>query len=397
MTRQPVSFLLGAGFSKPADYPLAQKLNKKFANLSRDEFSIYSDMTARFHGGDLPPSDWDKDTCIFAERLTDYFKSQVGTQDNFDYEKFYDWCRARRKDTELDQSLRALAADRRLDAETLLLRFADFVFKQLLAQKLRDWYPAVHKIDGPPKYVRFLELIERLAERGHTLHFHSLNHDLFFESLSSTDTMGGELDDGFTELNSPYFGRLEMYSDKEGGHFVYKVRLPFFSDKFDSQFNLYKLHGSVDHYYFSREEGRTTVKTRRKTKPNQLIKQIGRGEEAEYVEDMSNYHPNILSGKTSKIEKYDSDPYVSTVVDHFESNLEKSNSLFVIGYGFGDEGINKRINEYFAQRRRTQLVVIDVDKPDIPAPLNESSVFYDGGVEKFSLQKVWERLLATES
>ena len=44
-----ISFLLGAGFSRPAGYPLANELNARFACLQEHQFTIHTDGGAWFH------------------------------------------------------------------------------------------------------------------------------------------------------------------------------------------------------------------------------------------------------------------------------------------------------------------------------------------------------------
>jgi len=43
------SFLIGAGFSKPAGYPLATEINKKFKNLTNQDFFICTAKEAKQH------------------------------------------------------------------------------------------------------------------------------------------------------------------------------------------------------------------------------------------------------------------------------------------------------------------------------------------------------------
>ena len=389
MANPSISFLIGAGFSKPAGYPLAQEINELFVGLRESEFSTHTDGSAWFNEGEPGPNDWftRKTERLFVERIISYYCDQVVT-DTFHYESFYDWYKALRAGREADRNVEVMASELDRSIEDLLLNF-DLIFNQLLAQPLSKRPPQVHLGRGlPVSHARFLNLVEALGEK-HVLHFHSLNHDLFFESLSSTDAMKGELADGFTELGSPFYGTLRRVkkepNDNEG--FSYTVRLPYFAGEFGSRFNLYKLHGSVDHYIFNDTE-RATVKNKHGIGPNDLLKEVRQDEELRYVSENSNYHPSFLSGTTFKTRKYDSTPYYSSIFEHFTSNLSASSVLVVIGYGFGDTEINRMIEENFLDQKGAKLLIVDVREPDLPSTFGERSEFFPGGVSDFDGEEI---------
>lgn len=393
MMSDEVSFLMGAGFSKPAGYPLASEINDSFIGLRADDFTIHSDGTAWFHEGDPLPNDrfMNKKERVFAERLLDYYVHKVESPSSFHYEDFYDWYKELLRGEAQDSTVDSIADDLGRRARGLLLNF-DLTFNQLLAGELRKWYPAVHKARGPRTHARFLELVEGLASDGLSLHFHSLNHDLFFESLSSTDAMSGELEDGFSELGSPFYGRLVVFPDEGEGPFVYKVRLPVFAGQYDSQFNLYKLHGSVDFYTFNDDGEQRTIRCKRAVRHNELMKEVGEGVDAEYKEDTTNYHPSFLSGTTYKTRNYDSTPYYESVFDHFLRNLESSDVLIVLGYGFEDAEINRMLEECFCDREGTYMLIIDVEKPNVKTSVRCSVDYFSGGVEEFDHTNVLKRV-----
>jgi hypothetical protein len=387
-----VSFLLGAGFSKPAGYPLAQELNDTFRTLCADEITIHSDGTAWFNEGSPHPNDqfMRRKERKFIEQLTEYYVSEVLGSSDYHYEEFYDWYKRLLREEESDATVEAIAEDLNRGAVNLLLQF-DQTFNQLLANEITKWHPEVHKIDGPEPYQRFLEVTSRLASQGHTLHFHTLNHDLFFETLSSTDVMGGGLDDGFTEFGSPFYGKIRqrLPDSNEGGKgwVSYTVRLPHFTGNFGSQFNLYKVHGSVDFYIYSRDERLSTVRCPRGVDHGDLLKEVHSDEGLQYRSDPGNYHPSFLSGTTYKKMKYDATPYYERVFECFERNLLRSNLLVVIGYGFCDEAINDLLKEHFTSRAGTKLVVVDKSEPKVPDYIGEY-VGFTGGVEQLPAEEI---------
>jgi len=236
----------------------------------------------------------------------------------------------------------------------------------------------------PRSHATFLDFIESLANRGYTLHFHTLNHDLFFESLSSTDAIQGALSDGFAELGSPYYGTFQNVIFREDGNtdsFSYTVRLSYYTGKFDSQFNLYKLHGSVNYYVFN-DEDRATVKTKRGIGPNDLLKEVKTDRMLKYESDFGNYYPNFLSGTTYKTLRYDSTPYYDEVFRRFRENLETTSILIVIGYGFADSEINRLLETHFLNSNHSIIIDIDVKQPNMPQAIAKSSQYFPGGVKE---------------
>lgn len=398
MSQTSISFLIGAGFSKPADFPLAGEINENFVGLKENDFTIHSDGTAWFHDGEPNPNDWfmNKTERVFTERLLEYYCNEVVTPESFHYEEFYDWYKALRNGRTSDENIQHLASELDRDLGTLLLRF-DLTFNQLLAQPLSKRPPEVHHCHGLPRsHAQFLSLIEVLGQK-HVLHIHSLNHDIFFESLSSTDAIQGELADGFTDLGSPYYGTLQHVVNGDGANggdwFSYTVRLPYFADKFDARYNLYKLHGSIDYYVFN-DPKRTTVKNKRGIGPSDLMKEVTEDGSLRYESDYSNYHPSFLSGTTYKALKYDSTPYYRSVFEHFKENLSKASVLVVVGYGFGDSEINRMVENHFLCRRDSKVFVIDVHKPESPPIFEEASQYCPGGVSDFDYDDLLTSIMA---
>ena len=388
MPDRPISFLLGAGFSVPAGYPTAAQLNGVFMILKAGQLSIHSDGSAWFHGGNPGPNDWmSLDQRTFVERLLGHYAHRVVTPDAFHYEAFYDWYKALRRGEITDPATEALADDLSSDFGSLLLEF-DHTFNQLLAAPLTCWYPEVHHCSGsPPTHARFLELVEWLGDRHSAVQVHTLNHDLFFESLAHSDAMIRGFSDGFVELGSPYYGVVEKPVDGPGGkgYVSYRVRLRYFVDAFDAPFNLYKLHGSVDRYSY-RDGGPTTVKSRWGVALTRLKKEVpDKSGQLRYEEDPSNYHPDFLSGTTYKTLLYDSSPYYKAVFERFKHNLEQSKTLVVIGYSFGDRVINTLIEQHLLNRPGTGIVVIDIAQPSMPDAIARRSRYAGGGVSSFDL------------
>ena len=72
-------------------------------------------------------------------------------------------------------------------------------------------------------------------------------------------------------------------------------------------------------------------------------------------EDVS---PDFLSGRTEKTKKYSRDKHYIDLFERFKENLQKSELLIVIGYGFQDCGINDYLVKNFLDKGK-QMIVID--------------------------------------
>ncbi len=130
---------------------------------------------------------------------------------------------------------------------------------------------------------------------------------------------------------------------------TYMVRLAKYTGKYNTNFRLYKLHGSLDYEIFYRSEEGVFV-------PDIYLKSrfgIGHTEHYKEVVDEDgqltyqnswiNYHSDFLSGTSSKIKRYNEPLLFSKLFKHFEENLKKSSKLIMIGYGAKDIEINKMI------------------------------------------------------
>lgn len=383
MTKAPISFLLGAGFSKPAGYPLAAEINEKFVGLKENEISIHTDGSARFNEGKPKSDDWFphlRNERLFVERLLNYYCSSViSPPDSFHYETFYDWYKdiqnGHKKDERVEEIVTQLEG-----CLTECLRCFDSTFNQLVAQLLYRSPQELQSGQGFSRpYALFLDLVRNLR-REHVLHFHTLNHDLFFESLSGTDAIQGDLGDGFTKLGSPYYGALWHNSKR-------KVHLPYFSGVFDSPINLYKLHGSIDQWIFPSEEQKV-IKTEPGVGPNDLLEEVAEGNELKYERHYGDPCCEFLSGVRYKIANYKSHPYYEKVFECFKSNLGCSNVLIVIGYGFKDTEINSLLRKHFLSRSGVRMLIMDVQKPSLQPDIENRSEFFRGGVSDFDYSKL---------
>lgn len=371
-----ISLLLGAGFSVNKGYPTSSKLNLKLLNLKSKDFCISTAGTiAWLQDGQHDPFWYSSyyGIKIFTLELIQFYAKQY----EFDYEEFYDYYKQNAKD---DPKFNDFCDDFRrknhIETDNInLLRELDNVYNQLIAGFLVDgegkkFYPPEHCC-GPiyPGYTGFLNCLRSWGEK-YKVHIHTLNHDLFFETFKSSDWLMGELDDGFKELGSPYYGDFQER---------FKVRLPYFANIYESKFCLYKLHGSVDQFPFHIENYGidTYIKIKLGIGTDGLYKEIlGDNNTPKYINDWINYHSDFLSGTTSKILRYREPWYYEKVFKHFEQNLFNSDKLIIVGYGCRDGEINNLIDKHI--KKGCNVFVVD------PFPHDRTFEF----CEKFSAQLV---------
>ena len=353
------SLLLGAGFSVNQGYPTANQLNEKLTSLDPEDFWIHTDGTVVLRD--------EKDPCwyssyakgkFFIIELIDFY--QKHSQKDFNYEEFYDFYSEIYRNgieiPEFNDFCENFRKEHHSDINNHnLLSKTNNIFNQLIGHFLIDnkgnrFYEPVHY--GKPiflGYTGFLNCLEKWGENG-VVHIHTLNHDIFFEIFKSSDWIQGSMDDGFKELGSPYYGDL---GEK------YKVRLPYFTNEYREKYRLYKLHGSVDQFPFHiQDEGiETYVKIKLGIGTSDLFKEVEKDRRLTYINGWINYHPDFLSGTTSKILRYREPWYYEKVFNHFENNLENSEMLVLIGYGCGDIEVNNLIKEKFDYLNKPILVV----------------------------------------
>lgn len=346
-----ISLLLGAGFSANQGYPTASQINQKLTDLDPEDFWIQSDGTLEMKNrGDLDPCTYSSyyKVKFFLIDLIKLYKNLKQT--NFNYEEFYDFYneiqRGENNIKEFDVFCESFKCKFQLSINNIdLLSKTNIILNQLIGQFLIDkegnkFYKKTRytkpKLDG---YTGFLNCLEKWGQ-GNIVHIHSLNHDIFLESFNNSDWIQANLCDGFDEKDSPYYGKIGNNQ---------KIQLSYFSNEYQKQYRLYKLHGSIDQFPFHTTKNgiETYIKIKAGIKTTDLIKKIENEENSKYINDWINYHPDFLSGTTSKILRYNESIYYKRIFKHFEANLQSSKVLIIIGYGFNDIEINNVLNKKY--------------------------------------------------
>jgi len=359
-----ISFLLGAGFSAPAGYPIGNALNQKLLNCTGDEFAFNSDGRIMFRTDGKKPTigyktsyDFEFDFC---RDLIQYFNKIKGY---FDYEEFFDFFVDDAKtDSGVIDFFQTSSYGQEKDLTQLLFAIKN-IYNQLITYYLKDengkaWYDDAPIIIGASffGYTGILNCLKKMREESE-LNVHTLNHDLFFERLDRSEWLNGELCDGFEELGSPYYGNLNIENAN------YKCRLPYYTGNYATGFRLFKLHGSKDYAIFYGTKGSSLVpdkyvKTPYRVGVSNLYKEIKNEQgDLSYEYCWVNYHADFLTGTTAKIRRYDEPILFKPLFEKFINNLATAEKLIIIGYGGKDNEINKIIFENFDFKHKPSFII----------------------------------------
>jgi len=399
-----ISFLIGSGFSVPADISSTKEINKTVSNTKKDQFYYSTDQSAGFLFGKAYVNNRHEhieERKFVEEFLSFYNREIIGNKNIFNYEKFYDFFLEVYENKNINSKLETFLREfnekngkgysRPLDS---YLREFNIVFPQLIKSMVWKDFGKTRLAPGPSgvyppnfDYGNFLNFIINLPE-NYLLHVHSMNHDLLMESFNDAEPFNGKLDDGFTTNGSQVYGELDIPDSNLSKH-TYYVRLPVFADKYESRFRLYKLHGSIDRYRLYSGDEKRIIKVLRWVTPSSVCLEQNKQNGPEY-EGSENSHikrvPDFLTGTEYRITKYQ-DSFYSRMFEHFSENLKNSKTLIIIGYGFGDNVVNDRIDE-FVQDKNNNVITIDVQHPEIPFNIMCPHEFLTGGVTNFNLNKL---------
>lgn len=399
-----ISFLIGSGFSVPADISPTKEINKTVSNTKKDQFFYSTDQTAGFLFGKAYVNNKHEhveERRFVEEFLSFYNREIIGDKNLFNYEKFYDFFMEVYENNNINSKLENFLREFNERNNTGTNRPIDYylhefsiVFPQLIRSmvwkdfsKLRLTKGASGFYTANSDYGNFLNLLMNLTGE-YLIHLHSLNHDLLMESFNNTDAFNGKLDDGFTTTGSQVYGLLDM-QDSDLSPDKYYVRLPYFADNYKSAFRLYKLHGSIDRYRMHSGNEERVIKVLRGISPSQIFLERNGHSGPEYIgseNENIKKTPDFLTGMEYRISKYQ-DNFYSKMFGHLSENLKNSKTLIIIGYGFGDSAVNEKLYE-FVQDKSKNLIIIDVQPPKIPFNIMCSHEYLSGGVSNFNTDKL---------
>jgi hypothetical protein len=340
-----ISFLLGAGFSRLIGLPTASELSEYIASITAEYLLIFDDLSIGLTNQNerIKPFYVNKDihSKYFLEFSIKFYKYQMGSFDN--YEVFVDFFEHLKNDSykSLKEFIKSFETVDNLDSicndnsKSNALRYLENLIEGKLT--LRPEH-----LENLYKYKFFTDFIYRTLQKN-IVNVFTLNHDLLVEFLSSTLLYGIPLNDGFTLKDSAYRAYNSNISLNQ--------KLHYFNSDFDSNFNLIKLHGSIDLVPIN-VNPKGFVKKPQGVSLNELNVFNG----VNWINDFSNEKSLFLTGVTRKERFYKSD-YFKTLLEVFKRKNKESNFLIIIGYS----GLDKRINEVLQETLNPdcKLYIID--------------------------------------
>ena len=354
--RKRISMLIGAGFSAPLGYPIANCLNCKVQKLIRNQGTI------SFNGGylnhDNPCSFISDDHQKCFEFLLPLMNEYLRINQTFDYEEFYDYlssgsyyCEELYKN-KLKNKLVQNFPNRETLVDHLLNIYNQIVQSLIKDSQGRQYYGNINN-EIAQHYKTFIDYLKKISEE-YIIDVHTLNHDLLFEAFNNLENIN--INDGFSEYGSSYFGPLRC------NDFEYSCRLQSYSsDNYDqTPINLYKLHGSIGYVPFYRKSNdgcsrkSAYVKLYKGIRSNQVLKE-DENNKGKYIESSSERHSDFLTG-TSKAKRYN-DFFFQELFCAFKSNLRNAEKLIIIGYGGKDKEINTYIVRNFDYKHKPIYIV----------------------------------------
>lgn len=371
-----VSFLLGAGFSVPAGYPKASELNAQLPSFDEQNKIKFSESGVLYEDGNIRNINRNSYDLAFEFYKKIVLKYKEGRE--FDYEEFYDFLTG--NDEINSPEYRDLARSGISDENYhQLICDVKFVYNQMISFLKKDkngnqWYRDSTHLGEISYYENFIQLISELINLDIIVNIHTLNHDLFFESLLKRGNIV-KISDGFNGYGSNYYGYLDCNGRE------YSCRLESYTGNYDTKLRLYKLHGSLNYYiYYTKFNSACCI-------PDRCIKlQYGIGKvykelyngELEIVP--KSFHSPFLTGKNRVYNEF----FYKDLFSKFQENLEQSSILVIIGYSGGDSGINKYLKEYYKGGKCFMVdpaVEENSDLIDLATSFNATT--YAEGVDKF--------------
>lgn len=331
-----VAFLIGSGASasKQLGMPSVNEL---------DDY-IMSDNDAYFHSDQhfyIVPSR--KDQCYQGQnkpstiraylevircKINEYYL-QIGTEQNITYEDVYDYLQQfiDTLDSEYENPImdmatlttvtRYITASKSYEARRKIIKEALTYITEMVIHKLQ-FKGSIHDVF---KLYSNLLLLDRKDIRKYVF---TLNHDLIIDQYLSAQK--ADFDDGFVIRNgNQCFDAVQLYNKAADVKYV-------------------KLHGSINYYSCD----------------TNVIKTMDRNYASN--EDYVHGNAHLCIGRISKIISYNSF-FFHDLITYFSYVLTMFvDTLVIVGYGFGDKGLNNILASWFYKEPIKYIVVIHPDR-----------------------------------
>lgn len=344
-----LAFLFGAGVSIPAKIPSTKYITDKIFSGE----GIVRGMAENYFFGDPKKFDYDPyqefipRIKIFLDliknELQGYYKESNETVNYEDTYYLVDFIRKNVYGAEKNPAFKYLLKNFESTLNNLSSPIDPLIddkisFETLLNETIRYIeYSVILSLSKKQKSFKGLSLLGEVISNNHfsTIDVFTLNHDLVIEEF-------------LTSINKDF---CEGFGEEEEGYRFWDRSL-FESD---NRIMLYKLHGSVDWYYYDEEswEDRRICKC-----TSEILWRDPR-------------KPEILIGTYNKLAYYIKGIYLELFY-RFYDTLNRHSHLIISGYSFSDKGINEKLIDWIYSGNKKMIVIdpfVDSLKEKIPSSL----------------------------
>lgn len=391
-----IAFLLGAGFSRSMNLPLAAEINSRFSSPLTGTFLqqssgewqwTYGKDSAMLNNGKL--SSRVKPFEFLFEAFVEEYIKKYGPCLN--YEHFYQWLvesiyfHGRLQEfqlmaeTKIESFIKDKEYQERLKEELKVAPDSEIFscLDHLIADMLHFAIPNAET----NKYNNFIKIVTSYSP----LTIFSLNHDLVLEFLFKES--GIRFSNGFSSDNSNLIGEKKRI-------------LSIFQACFTEDIHLIKLHGSIDTFRF---DHRVQVDSKPPLPPSswevtgdyEYFK--GGYHDKHYVQRIDSktgeviqpFNPDISPRFITGIGKEDiikKDKMYKVLFEEFQTSVRAAEILCIVGYSFADSHINNEICSAITNGIIKRIINVNPQK-NIPLPCLSSRVqlVYLNSVEDLTL------------
>lgn len=344
-----VAFLFGAGVSIPAKLPSTKCITDQIFSGE----GIVRGMAENYFFGDPKKFDYDPYQefipriktflSLLKNELQEYYED---SNESVNYEDIYyliDFIRKNVYGAEKNPAFKYLLRNFESTIDNLSAPIDPLVngkisLETLLNETIRYIeYTIISSLSKKPESYVGLSLLGEVIFQNHfsTIDVFTLNHDLVIEEF--LNSINKDFCDGFGKEEEGYrFWDQSLFES-------------------DNKINLYKLHGSVDWYYYDE----TSWEDRRICKCTSDI--LWRDPRK----------PEILIGTYNKLAEYIKGIYLELFY-RFHQTLNRHSYLIISGYSFSDKGINEKIIEWIYCGNKKMIIIdpfVDSLKEKIPSSL----------------------------
>ncbi len=353
LKKSRISLLLGSGMSLKAGLPSTREITDEIMNHHKKwyqdgmRYSLKSPHQSGNYYDNRPSAHYPRKIAKFLKiiesEISNYYETKTNrTNQQINYEEIYDVVNQIEQSLfrTIDNPLTNLLINKLLTLIEPLTKSDDNLEGlKLLCSESKSYVKSILEIQlhnsGCSDYLNIIEEIREL-ERNRVFNIFTLNHDFLLENYFGKNCIG--FCDGFS-------------IDVEKGVRLWEPSL--YENKND--INLLKLHGSINWRYVRAPEGIANISGYcMVTDWNQ-----------DYIIELNNkdsvftFNPSLfLTGTNGKLSDYNFGIYLDLFY-HFYRLLNQTDWLIVIGYSFGDPGVNLRLINWIVSDKNRRIIIID--------------------------------------